>query len=351
MMDGFDGEEKLTSSLPTDYDYDFPNLEKDPLSTTKTKCSDKTDRSTNEQSSVSTMQVSLAPHQTNLPPVPSQTVTSSPEETIVKYAHSIADLKAKFRDEINNISVPNLEVSIHDNLSYTCMHIFNQIRLDNLMLGYGFLQQASTEIHGDIHEDDVFIKAGTFVKLAKTYLAQNGLSEAEVGSKYFETNTYSSTLKLGVRILPAHKQGQTNVRYVFYIKLRESLYHLLTRLEEMERGEEHRRRMRQQHAKLLPTSLPVQVNTSASQRVSEYQSLLNVMTELRLQIDSLHMQLSSFKNASNQYVQRTVAILPFDSSKKRLRPEDIVYIREDNDNHAESAEVTRHAKFETESNK
>ena len=316
------------------------------MSTTKTKCSEKTDRSSNEQSSVSTMRLSLAPQHTYAAPVPSQTSTSV-EETATKYTHSIADLKAKFRDEISNISVPNLEVSIHDSLSYACMHIFNRIRLDNLMLGYSFLQQNSTETNGDIHEDDVYIKAGTFVKLAKTYLAQHGLSEADVGSKYFETNTYSSTLKLGVRILPAHKQGQPNVRYVFYIKLRESLYHLLKRLEEMERGEEHRRHMRQ-HAKSLPTSLPVQVDTGANQRVSEYQSLLNVVTELRLQIDSLHMQLSSFKNASNQYAQRTVAVLPFDS-KKRLRPEDIVCIREGN--HAESAEVDSQEIHEANSHK
>jgi hypothetical protein len=68
------------------------------------------------------------------------------------------------------------------------------------------------------------------------------------------------------------------------------------------------------------------------------------MTELRLQIDSLHMQLSSFKNASNQYGQQ---ILP--ESKKRLRPETENIVNTCNfheDNHAKSMEATKHTKFE-----
>lgn len=84
----------------------------------------------------------------------------------------------------------------------------------------------------NIRPDDIFIKAGTFVKLVKLYYL-NPEQPNCISEKYIETNTYSLTHKLGIRLkaslLNPDKFSKKSVvvkRDLIYIKLVESLNYL-----------------------------------------------------------------------------------------------------------------------------
>lgn len=64
-----------------------------------------------------------------------------------------------------------------------------------------------------VKDDDIFVKAGQIRKLIENYMNNY------VSNKYLQTNTYSKTYKLGLKL----KTNDINKRDMFYIKLRETL--------------------------------------------------------------------------------------------------------------------------------
>lgn len=126
----------------------------------------------------------------------------------------------------------NVDRDIDGELSYVFRYIFKGVKVKGLILGKDVVindnQRFIFEKYGlqpsGISDSDMFIKAGQFTRLVRTYLYESGAYP--VPDKYVETNTYSITCKLGVR---ARGNGRpTSKRDFFFIKLRESLDFLKT---------------------------------------------------------------------------------------------------------------------------
>ena len=117
---------------------------------------------------------------------------------------------------------------------YICKHIFSLAKLDKLLLGSDILNPKDqdefiyigvgmTEMTRDsINENDIFIRSGIFVKLIKTFFFEDK-NKMILQNKYLDSNTYSKTLKLGIRL----KYNDPTKRNVHYIKLKESLEAIL----------------------------------------------------------------------------------------------------------------------------
>ena len=136
--------------------------------------------------------------------------------------------KQMISDEIANITADHLQLDTEtDDLYYTCQNIFQNIKIDKLMLGKDVLSPPSNAfevIYRDgglspriIQPTDVFTRSGSFVKIIKKFFFDNNSNLLH--KKYIESNTYSKTLKLGVKL----KYKDDNKRTVHYINLKESL--------------------------------------------------------------------------------------------------------------------------------
>ena len=117
---------------------------------------------------------------------------------------------------------------------YICKNIFSLAKLDQLLLGSDILNPKdqdeftyigvgmTTLARDSINENDIFIRSGIFVKLIKTFFFEDK-NKMILHNRYLDSNTYSKTLKLGIRL----KYNDPTKRNVHYIKLKESLEAIL----------------------------------------------------------------------------------------------------------------------------
>lgn len=172
-------------------------------------------------------------NETNIPGLMMAAETTAPcsSEEIVRQIHQ----------ELNHISITSCQIFTNGNHKYKCKFIFHAVELAELKTRQHLLTldpscfeviDSSDVTHKGKqtidHDDDLYIKAGLFVRLLKQYLTTNGLGI--IKKKYFDTNTYVSTFKLGIKvnnIKPSTSSSSSSVpqfpRGVVYIKLRESL--------------------------------------------------------------------------------------------------------------------------------
>jgi len=146
--------------------------------------------------------------------------------------------------ELSNISLANC----HRNISsaclweYQCQYMTNK-KIENLIAGVDLQSRGyfSNQIifereknsgpglqERDIQKHDIFIRSGIFISLINDLLLHH---DVRISKKYFETNTYSTTLKLGIRLRPLSTQpslsdNQSSRRNKVFIKFRESLLYL-----------------------------------------------------------------------------------------------------------------------------
>lgn len=140
---------------------------------------------------------------------------------------------------------------------YQCQYMMDK-RIENLISGADFqphglfydqvIFDTSSGLQGrDIEVDDIFIQTGSFTSIIHEILQHHNV---HIQKKYFETNTYSTTLKLGIRMQPPPKHNrsynqnqssvslqdstrsnyhnQTSRRNKVFIKFRQSLQYLIT---------------------------------------------------------------------------------------------------------------------------
>lgn len=137
---------------------------------------------------------------------------------------SADQLRENIRKEVELINSTTVLRQTDGFYYYKCSYIFDGLHLENLLLGHEILTVLSSHIlfeptalnPAHISHDDVFIKAGYLKKLIEHNL------HFPVTEKFLQTNTYSKTCKLGVKV----KAKSANKRDIYYVKLRESLLHL-----------------------------------------------------------------------------------------------------------------------------
>lgn len=144
--------------------------------------------------------------------------------------------------ELTNLSLINCRrLEENGKWEYQFQHLSNS-RMENLIAGADFqsdgpwhnlviFDKSSGLQESDIQTYDIFIQSGTFTSLVHEILLHH---DVRIAKKYFETNTYSTTLKLGIRVRPfpsstsSSKQDTVYQRNKVFIKFRESLQHLVT---------------------------------------------------------------------------------------------------------------------------
>lgn len=161
-------------------------------------------------------------------------------ETMTKLCEKIDCETEKLR------TISNAMISIENkSYSYTFEKVFEGSLVMPLFLGRDFLnfsipfecisQERSCLTREGIESNDLFIKAGHFTALVKHYLFSSDKQKSLVSEKYTETNTYSITLKLGIRLKSNQTQisvggaqgsSRSNKRDVIYIKLVDALNYL-----------------------------------------------------------------------------------------------------------------------------
>jgi len=135
----------------------------------------------------------------------------------------------EIEQEIACINIGNIDRTSSGVLKYQCRHIFNRQRVD-IFSGQDFLYggslfemvqyEESCLKESDIFPTDIFIKAGHFAAYVKEYLTEHYVN---IGPRYFETNTYTNTSRLGIRIVPNTPTIVTKPRHKFYVKFPECL--------------------------------------------------------------------------------------------------------------------------------
>lgn len=139
------------------------------------------------------------------------------------------DMRNRINQELHRLSIDLCDVLENGVLKYKCEFIFSGADL-LLVTGNQLLSQDPDSISISLETeklrvDDLFIKAGLFVRLLKHYLSSCGLGN--IKKKYFETNTYVSTFRLGIKVNNARADSKVPhekvARKVIYIKLRDSL--------------------------------------------------------------------------------------------------------------------------------
>lgn len=160
-----------------------------------------------------------------------QCKASEPASPIVSY--SCGEVMRQIYQELHHLSIDSCEYAAESGqLTYQCKHIFHREVLTQLLTGGYFLASDPTVVEFTIDEtqvkhDDLFIRAGLFVRLLKSYMASYGLDD--IKKKYFETNTYLISSKLGVKINTRLLDEEMpllftmNSRSIVYIKLRDCL--------------------------------------------------------------------------------------------------------------------------------
>lgn len=131
------------------------------------------------------------------------------------------------QQEVDHCIYDNIDHDLDGDLSYVFRYIFRGVKVKGLILGRDIIinenQKFMFEKYGlqpiGILDTDIFIKAGQFTRLIRTYLYECGAYP--IPDKYVETNTYSITCKLGVRA--RGNARPTSKRDFFFVKLRESL--------------------------------------------------------------------------------------------------------------------------------
>lgn len=132
----------------------------------------------------------------------------------------------KITSEIRNMRPENILLENGQDHYYTCQYIFNFAKLDKLLLGSEILNPTDHEVSyidvgmtkESINDNDIYIRSGNFVKLIKTFFFEES-NKCLLHKKYMDSNTYSKTLKLGVKL----KYSDPTKRNVHYINLKGSL--------------------------------------------------------------------------------------------------------------------------------
>jgi len=153
--------------------------------------------------------------------------TSSSSLPITSYANE--EVMKLITQELHRLSIDLCNVLENGVLKYKCQFIFSGADL-LLTTGNQLLSQDPQSItviidREKVKHDDLFIKAGSFVRLLKNWCITNG-GLGNIKQKYFDTNTYVTAFKLGIRVSNTARSDAattSNARKVAYIKLRDSL--------------------------------------------------------------------------------------------------------------------------------